>query len=186
MKGQSLQLSLQLLLARHGWGGLCVLGGLLLLGLLSATLLPQQRQALAREQARLAEVRRTPAPIGAAPAQKKPSLEGLAAFEAILTPRSALSAFLVESWNSAATHSVRIAHAEYRQETDPKGGFTRLHMTVPAVGRYPAIKRYALDLLAHHPGLALQKLEIKREQSANPDVEADLHFVLLLAGAAQP
>lgn len=185
MSGQRLGLTLQLFFLRHGWVGTGLLMAALVLAVLTTVVLPQMEKSLRNESAQLQSLQRNPLP--AQPIRTaKPAPAGLQVFEAALLPRKQLTAFLAESWNSAAAHAIRVAHAEYRMEADPHGGFTRLHINVPAVGRYPAIKRYALDLLAHHAGLALQKMQVKREQSASADVEAELHFILLLQNEPSP
>jgi hypothetical protein len=175
-------LSLQLYGARHGWLKPVLLAALLACAGVAALSLPSLSKARQQAQDELNELRRLPkhepAPITASSAPTAP--RGLAAFEYVLTTREDLKTFLVEAWDSAARHQLRVTRSEYRIERDAKGGVERLLITVPANGHYPDIRAYAEDLLVRYPGLALQKMRIKRDQSASTEVDAELDFALLL------
>jgi len=172
-------LTTQLLIARHGLAWPIVLLIALLLAWAQFAWLPSRFERLREEAGRLADLRRSASHVSPAHPNKEPP-ERLRAFEAALLPREELKRFLVDAWDGASVHAVRVTRTEYRIERESRGGFNRLLITVPAAGRYPDIRAYAMDLLIRYPGLALDKLQIKRELSASAEVEAELDLVLLM------
>ncbi|WP_341679263.1 hypothetical protein [Niveibacterium sp. SC-1] len=183
MKAAHPVLILQLMLARYGYGWPLVLIVAVMLAWAQFALLPGQAGRLRLEARGLAALRQTanrtvkPDTAPAPPAR-------LATFEAALLPQVELKRFLVDAWDGAAVHAVRVTRTEYRIEHEMRGGFDRLLITIPAAGAYPDVRGYAIDLLMRYPGLALEKLQVKRELSASAEVEAELDLVLLIQPGA--
>jgi hypothetical protein len=50
------------------------------------------------------------------------------------------------------------------------------------MGKYPEVHQFVVKVLQEIPALALSDLQIKRENSLSPTVEARLVFVLFLKG----
>ena len=51
---------------------------------------------------------------------------------------------------------------------------------MPVAGSYPGVRNFVFGLMAAFPVLALDKLDIKRENVSQPDIEATLHMTLLV------
>ena len=58
--------------------------------------------------------------------------------------------------------------------------FSRYEIVLPVVGQYIQIREFIAEVMFLVPALALSDLQIKRENSLSPTVEARLVFVLLL------
>lgn len=59
---------------------------------------------------------------------------------------------------------------------------SRYEIVLPVVGQYIQIREFIAEVMFLVPALALSDLQIKRENSLSPTVEARLVFVLLLQG----
>jgi hypothetical protein len=108
-----------------------------------------------------------------------PSPDAMALFRATLAKGDDPLRFMRRLWEEAARAGLQVAKVDYRHEADAPGGFTRMEVTVPVTGPYPAVRDFAFGMLADFPGLALDKLEIKRDQPSQAEVTATLHFILL-------
>jgi|GEM_PF-1661281 len=173
-----LRLACELWLARHGCLPLAVVALFGTLAIVAALVLPRLQADLAREERRnvfLAEQARAPTAKPAA----VPRSHQQGFFEA-LTPQSEKLAVAQDAWDAALAAQLRVERAEYRGEPDSGAGFSRLTLRLPVGGSYPAIKRYVFGLLAQHPGLALDKIEVKRERAAQETLEVQLQFSLFL------
>lgn len=176
------RLALELSLERHGV--VLPIAALLLVGTawlswmtsspLDAEVARARQEAFEIEQ-RLSTMSRS----DAQPAAAGPS-DSLTAFETALASTADRDRLVAQLWSSAAANAVRLSKIDFRTESDVPGGFVRLHMRMPAAGRYPQIKSFAFGLMAAYPSLALQRLEIRRSQPSQADVEATLHLVLLM------
>ena len=58
----------------------------------------------------------------------------------------------------------------------------RYEIVLPLVGKYTQVHQFIQHVLQEIPALALSDLQIKRENSLSPTVEANLVFVLFLKG----
>ena len=63
-----------------------------------------------------------------------------------------------------------------------KGQFSRYEIVLPVTGRYIQIRLFIRDVMRQIPALALSDLQIKRQSSTSPTVDARLVFVLLVQG----
>jgi hypothetical protein len=182
MKLPALRLKLELALEHYGVLA-CVLVALALIEAVAcAWLLYDARRDLHAAQAGLATADATLKRTPKVPAREPKRVDAIDAFEQLLTPSDAIPSLLTQSWTMAADQRVFVSRAEYKFEPDAPGGFTRMHIQVPAVGAYPAIKRYVFEQLRTHPAMALNKLVIKRDRTNTGDVAAELHFVVMVEG----
>jgi hypothetical protein len=178
VKRAQLRLACELWLARHGWLPLVVVALFGVLAVVAATVLPGLQADLAREMRRNAFLARQAkaAPSKPAPAPRSPQQ----AFFDALTPQAEKLAVAQDAWDAALASGLRVERAEYRGEPDTGAGFSRLDLRLPVSGTYPAIKRYVFGMMASHPGLALDKIEVKRERAAQEAVEVQLQFSLFV------
>ena len=63
-----------------------------------------------------------------------------------------------------------------------KGQFSRYEIVLPVTGQYIQIRLFIRDVMRQIPALALSDLQIKRQSSTSPTVDARLVFVLLVQG----
>ena len=63
-----------------------------------------------------------------------------------------------------------------------QGQFSRYEIVLPVTGQYTQIRQFLADVMQQVPALALGDLQIKRQNTTSPVVEARLVFVLLLQG----
>ncbi len=154
-------------LARPGWPG-WVGAALLAAALaLAAFELPEQ-------QARLAQVRATPASAVLRPPAPPPSpLAGL------LTERDEVKVLGV-LFRAAHDAGLQLDQGAYRVTRQRHGRIAVLAITLPLTGSDPAVRGFLADILAATPGLALESLVLRRPDIATTDLTADVHLALFL------
>ena len=62
------------------------------------------------------------------------------------------------------------------------GQLSRYEIVLPVTGQYSQIRQFITQVLYQTPALALSEMQIKRENTLRPTVEARLVFVLMLQG----
>lgn len=62
------------------------------------------------------------------------------------------------------------------------GQLSRYEIVLPVTGQYSQIRQFIAQVLYQMPALALSEMQIKRENTLRPTVEARLVFVLMLQG----
>ena len=62
------------------------------------------------------------------------------------------------------------------------GQLSRYEIVLPVTGQYCQIRQFITQVLYQTPALALSEMQIKRENTLRPTVEARLVFVLMLQG----
>jgi Tfp pilus assembly protein PilO len=72
--------------------------------------------------------------------------------------------------------------ADYKFSQTKQGQLLRYEIVLPVMGKYPEVHQFVVKVLQEIPALALSDLQIKRENSLSPTVEARLVFVLFLKG----
>jgi Tfp pilus assembly protein PilO len=115
-----------------------------------------------------------------APLADPADTDSLQAFERGLASDADARRLMQRIWSDAARTGVRLSKVDYRTEVDLAGGFSRLQISMPLGGTYPAMKKFVFGLMAMSPMLSLDKLDIKRESASQPDIEATLHMTLLV------
>jgi hypothetical protein len=139
--------------------------------------LPAGDQRVQHERRQLATLTEQAAAPAAAPAA--PPADPLATFESRLAGPDDVTNLMVQVWKLGADAGLQMNKVDYRTEPDPGGGFERLSVTLPMTGAYPAVRRFVFSLMAEYPGLSLDKLDMKREQTAHGRVETTVHLTLL-------
>jgi Tfp pilus assembly protein PilO len=175
-------LNLQLWAVSTGPWPIVLAMAVLLAGGLWGVLVPAAERSASRQQDRLEQARRdhaagtaTPSATEAAAAPVAP----LAAFEDSLATDDDVARLMGQVWQQGAQAGLQMNKVDYRSEPDGAGGFARLHLTLPVKGPYPAVKGFVFKLMAAHPGLSLDKLDMKREHATVGEVETTLHLTLL-------
>ena len=62
------------------------------------------------------------------------------------------------------------------------GQLSRYEIVLPVTGQYSQIRQFVAQVLYQMPALALSEMQIKRENTLSPTVDARLVFVLMLQG----
>jgi Tfp pilus assembly protein PilO len=71
---------------------------------------------------------------------------------------------------------------DYKLSQTKQGQLLRYEIVLPLVGKYTQVRQFIALALLKLPALALSDLQIRRENSLSPTVEARLVFVLFLKG----
>lgn len=158
---------------------------LILAVLLSATLLllclvvlPTLAEMELKEGAIVSKLRYSPKIV--APAPKDP----LAEFNKVLLPESKQNQFLRALSQQASRAGIKTGRIDFHIEPGIAVGFERLTIVIPVSASYPVLQAFAFSLMAEFPGLALEKIDMRREQAMQDGLDAQLHFVLYVEPAA--
>lgn len=168
-------------LHRAGWAGAVGVGLMAFALAFGYTVAADQakRQAqLAAERTRLLQASSGPA------ADQRPEAERLAAFYARFPSLAELPARLQELHRLAESHGVVLARADYRASRDTGTGLQRVTLNLPASGAFEPVYQWLAEVLASMPEVALESLSIKRDDTADGEVDVELRLVLFLRGQA--
>lgn len=83
---------------------------------------------------------------------------------------------------AALKQHLTLNRGDYKLSQTKQGQLLRYEIVLPVVGKYAEIRQLIVELLHKLPALAVSELQIKRENSLSPTVEARLVFVLFLQG----
>lgn len=159
-------------LSRLGRPGLAGLGMLALTAMAWATVLAPLEAQLRADQVRADRLASRPPQI-AQPAGERD-------WRADLPPGHAGHAHLARLFAAARDSGLRLAEGRYQESRDVGSGVTRLAISLPVSGRYPAIRAFVAHALTRQPGLALETLRLSRDHLGDKEVQADLRFVLFM------
>lgn len=155
--------------ARLGWPG--ALGAGLLLAALAVDLLANAplEESLATAQAAAAHRALLP-PV--AERVRKP----------VALPRERAEAALPRMFAAARHHDLLLDEGRYA-ELGKAGENRRLRIDLPVSGTYPALRAFLAEVLDDNPALALESLDLTRDNIEETELEARLRFVLNLETA---
>lgn len=144
-------------------------------------LIPQERAALAAAQA---ETARLEAELHSPPverSQQELETEALNNILAQFPPPTAVSAVLAELSSARTKHGLQIGEVVSQPiATDPRLQWAQHEFAVPVSGSFADTRRLLSALLASHPTLALDSIEVRRANPGSPGVETQLRFSLFL------
>ncbi len=83
---------------------------------------------------------------------------------------------------TASKQHLILNRGDYKLSQSKQGKLLRYEIVLPVEGKYTEIRQLIVELLHKLPALAVSDLQIKRENSLSPTVEARLVFVLFLQG----
>lgn len=157
----------------------CLCIALLLAGLATWAWLLPQRAALQEELARP-----LPAPSTLVQAAPPPSAnENLALYYATLGEKRHAEEQVKTLFDLAAKAGLTLTRGEYKFAHDKASGVTTYQIALPLKGPYRNIWQFALQALAAVPFAALDEVSLRRDNIADPTVEARLRFTLYLKDA---
>ncbi|NHZ33173.1 type 4a pilus biogenesis protein PilO [Massilia rubra] len=166
---------------RLGWGaavGACALA--------AAVLCAWQGQRLEARQHELAQS--IAAARAAKPAQQRVALPDgarrVAAFYAWLPAHETIPDLLKQLVDVATKNGVVLAKADYKAQAEDGAAFMRYQITLPIKADYARVQAFIVGALRDMPALTLDSVTFKREQIDTGEVEARVHFNLLVRKAA--
>ncbi|MBJ7309623.1 GspMb/PilO family protein [Rugamonas sp. CCM 8940] len=162
--------------------GAGALGGLAALALAALALwhgadLERRQIGLTRQLAQAARVAAQPV---AAAAPGSGDAAAVAAFHAYLPAHEMIPDQLQELVKVAQANGVTLAKADYKAQSEPRGGFTRYQITLPIKADYAKLQAFILAALQALPTLTLDSVALRREQIEAGEVEARIQFQLLV------
>ena len=174
-----LRLRAQLLLRRVGLPA-CLAVALLLLGVAAWAWAWQQRAVAAQLEAQPLPV---PALVVAAVAPPASASENLARFYAVLGQQRHAEQQVKLLFDLAAKNGLLLAQGEYKSGYDKASRVATWQVTLPLKGSYAAVWQFALQSLRAMPFASLDELSFRREQIAEPQLEARLRLTFYLGDA---
>lgn len=173
-------LAASLALAHLGRGPVLLMAAGVLTAAVWGVLVPAAERQSVQQQGQLDAARRAAADLPAQPQRSaSPHVNALQAFENRLASPEDTALLQKQLWAQAAAAGLELNKVDYRSETDASGQFARLSITLPVTGTYPGVRRFIFALMAQFPGLALDKLDLKRSSASAAQVEATMHLTLL-------
>jgi len=176
-------LQARLALARRG--GLGPIAVLLLAAAAAAwgLALPQLRAQAAQERARLdAAQRHAREPRTASDTPPPLARQRLRDFRAVLGDVRRADESLQAVFAAGERARLVLDQAEYKLAYDRAGRFWTYAVQLPVSGSYAAIRGFGEQVLLALPYAALDEIDFRRKDIAQPTLEARLHFTLHLDG----
>lgn len=168
------------LLRRLGWAASGGIGALALAGASAwqAHGLELHGERLAHQLARLRAARAAPAAPAAPSATHR-----VDAFYAYLPAHDALPGLLKELVAVATKNGITLAKADYKPTPEDGAAFLRYQITLPVKADHAKVQAFIVGALHGLPTLTLDAITFKRERIDTGEVEARIHFNLLVRKA---
>lgn len=93
---------------------------------------------------------------------------------------ASLSKLLGQIDDSAVKQRLVLNRGDYKLIQTKEGKLTRYEIVLPVIGKYSQIRQFLVDILYKIPTIAVTDMQIKRESSTSPMVEARVVFVLFM------
>jgi Tfp pilus assembly protein PilO len=172
-------------LSRLGWPGWCGVVMAMAAGLVALTVIMPGYAEMASQDERLAvasrEVERLK--IQVADGSNNSPAEQLALFYEAFPAENTIPAWLEKIYASASTDGIKLESGEYSLQRAQLGRLNQYRITFPIKGAYPQIRKFISDVLVSAPAIALDSIQMKRENVGEGSVEARLVFLLYLEPA---
>jgi Tfp pilus assembly protein PilO len=159
-----------------GWAGLALL--VLALVVYGGGVQPGRARldALEREASELA--RQTGG--RAQPAEPVTSRSQLSNFYAFFPLSEGVPDVMARIEQAAQQHDLLLERGEYRFGREPEFRLARYQISLPVRGSYADVRGFVNDVLDTVPAIALEELVLKRETVDQPELEAEVRFLLYL------
>ena len=164
---------------RLGWIGLAGAGGALLIAgtAWQAHTVKLRQQQLQGQIAQARAVSERSAPADDEPAALA---RQIAAFYAHLPEHAQIPDQLNELVRAAERHHVALDKGDYKAHAEERAAFLRYQITLPVKAAYAGVQAFIVQALHDLPALTLESISFKRERFDAAEVEASIHFVLLV------
>jgi Tfp pilus assembly protein PilO len=106
--------------------------------------------------------------------------EQLALFYQGFPAEDTIPAWLEKIYASASADGIKLETGEYALQRAQLGRLNQYRITFPIKATYPQVRKFMADVLASAPAIALDSLQMRRENVGDGTVEARLVFLLYL------
>lgn len=110
--------------------------------------------------------------------------QDIAAFYKIFPNGASLPKWLALINTAALQQHLILNHGDYKLSQTKQSQLSRYEIVLPVAGQYAQVRAFIANVLQISPALALSDVQIKRDNTLNPNVDAKLVFVLFLQGNA--
>ena len=161
------------------WGvlGIAIVMGSLLFYMVQVKVLEQEISMI---QLELHQARIKPMEFKTETAPVQTSAQEVSDFYKSFSNGASLPKWLSLIEQSALKQHLTLNHGDYKLSQTKQGQLLRYEIILPVVGKYTQVRQFIGEVLKNLPVLALIDVQIKRENSLSPTVEARLVFVLYL------
>jgi Tfp pilus assembly protein PilO len=168
-----------------GTWGLLAVGLMLVSLLLYISKMTKLEQDILSVQDALNKAQRSAAVVTSAPVvAAQLTMRDVSAYYQQLPKGSALPSYLNTINQAAMQQHLILNRGDYKLTQLKKAEFSRYQIVFPVVGKYTQIRQFIAIVLEKLPALGLSDVQITRENSLSPTVEARLEFVLYLQSGA--
>jgi len=161
-----------------GWVGLALLFACALGWVLAASPLGAEADRLERNSADLEQ--RLGARANAAAALPSTPEQQLTEFRSRFTGEKRIAASVGRLQAAAKRQGVQLDQAEFRLASEAGEPLLRYTIVLPVKADYRALRRFVRDALRELPGLAIEEVNLRRNDSKSATLEAQLRFVLFV------
>lgn len=109
--------------------------------------------------------------------------EQLALFYQGFPAEDSIPDWLEKIYASAGADGIKLESGEYSLQRAQVGRLNQYRITFPIKATYPQLRKFMSDVLASTPAIALDSLQMKRENVGEGTIEARLVFLLYLEPA---
>lgn len=111
-----------------------------------------------------------------------PQLSGekLASFYGFFPSSDRLADLLGKLYAEAGKESVKIEQGSYQAVRDTGGTLTKYQIAFPVKGTYAQVRKFVASALVGVPNLALESIQLERQNVGDPLVDAKVKMVLYL------
>src|SRR5262249_13236897 len=106
--------------------------------------------------------------------------QGLTRVVAELPTRAQMPAVLGQLLQQAQEAGIDLNKGQYSYSPATKGEVGRFELDFPVTAQYPAVRDFINRILTRTPAAGLQKLTIQRKVIGDPQVNADVRFVVFI------
>ena len=131
-------------------------------------------------QLELDKIKNKPAVLAVQTTPAQTSAHEVSEFYKIFPKGASLPQWLSLIDQSALKQHLVLNRGDYKLSESKQGQLLRYEIVLPVVGKYTQIRQFIADVMQKSPALALSDMQIKRESTTSPTVEARLVLVLFL------
>lgn len=157
----------------------CIAAGLCVAGIAAWAWVVPHQAALSKQ---LTQPLPVPAPLSSAPPPPSAN-QNLAGFYEVLGEKRYTEQQVKILFDVAARSNLILSQGEYKSAYDKASGVTTYQIVLPVKGPYGAVWRFAMEALRSMPFAALDEVAFRRDNIADPTVEARLRLTLYLKDA---
>ena len=147
---------------------------------------PMRAEVQRLDDARAALLQRVQAGAGSKAVVEATPQQQLVAFEQRFPGEQGIASALRRLHAVAQRQGVRLDQAEFKFAREPTELLARYAIILPVKGDYRALRRFIRDALRELPGLAVEEVNLRRNDPRAPQLDAQLRFVLFVTQPVLP